>query len=273
MYNTLIGNYMGTDASGMALLGSASCVNITKGAAHNRIEKNIISGSGREGVAISDNETTGNAIVGNYIGTNATGTATLGNKLFGIWIDFGASNNVIQQNLISGNSWAGVAITNWGCDYNVVIGNLIGTDASGTTALGNDGGVLVSLGSRFNRIGGTAAGERNVISGNHGWGNVWLGGRGGEGNFVIGNYIGTDISGIEAISVTPQGAAPQNGINLGGDDARHSFVGGMTEAERNIIAGNAGSGVNIGGSGVEYNFIAGNYIGTDASGRIAVSYE
>jgi len=273
MHNTLIGNYMGTDASGMALLGPASCVSIIKGAAHNRIEKNIISGSGREGVAISDNETTGNAIVGNYIGTNASGTAALSNALFGVWVQFGAYNNVIQQNLISGNSWAGVAITDWGCDYNVVIGNLIGTDASGIAALGNDGGVLVSLGSKFNRIGGTAPGERNVISGNHGWGNIWLGGRGGEGNLVLGNYIGTDISGTEAISVTPQGAAPQNGINLGGDDARHSFVGGMTEVERNIIAGNAGSGVNIGGSGVEYNFIAGNYIGTDASGSIAISNE
>ena len=270
--NRFIGNYVGVDVSGKKGLGGASCVSIIQGASDNQIggltppERNIISGSGREGVCISDVGTTGNKVLGNYIGTNADGDAAIANTLFGIWIQFGASRTLIQQNVISGNNQAGIAITDTHCDYNTMIGNLIGTNASGTAALGNDGGILIALGCRFNRVGGTATGERNIISGNRGWGNISLGGRAGEGNFVIGNFIGTDITGTKAISASQD---QPNGINLG-DDCRHSFIGGATDQERNLIAGNAGSGIRLEGLGVEYNFIIGNYVGTDFSGTVAL---
>ena len=51
------------------------------------------------------------------------------------------------------------------CAYNTIIGNFIGSDATGTKALANGHGVSI-LTSGFNRIGGTRNGERNIISGN-----------------------------------------------------------------------------------------------------------
>ncbi len=279
MNNVLIGNYIGMDATGMAFLPCQSgpcrqgAVEIRQGASRNRIgglgpgERNIISASGREGVSISDYGSMNNMIIGNYIGPDASGTAPLGSAGAGIWIQFGASNNLIQQNVISGNDLAGIFLYSVGCNYNVVVGNLIGTDASGTMAMGNHWyGVLIGGGASFNRIGGTAAGERNVISGNDDW-NISLGGEGkAEGNLVIGNYIGTDVSGTKAVS----GGIRSNGGGVSiSAPAGQTFIGGTTDGEKNVISGNTGDGVRVLFSGPI--FILGNYIGTDALGIGALS--
>src|SRR5437763_10415186 len=74
---------------------------------------------------------------------------------------------------------------------NVVLGNLIGTDATGTLPLANHGdGVRLDSGVSGNVIGGTAVGARNVISGNTLSG-VTVADAGTTGNMVEGNYVGT----------------------------------------------------------------------------------
>lgn len=141
--------------------------------------------------------------------------------------------------------------------YNVIAGNLIGTDASGREARGNLGGVAVqqSVLQGCNLLGGKTAEERNVIAGNAGGLAV-----SGSENFVIGNFIGTNISGTGAIDGT------SGGLNITGT---HNFIGGFSPEERNLISATR-SGLFVGDKGTQSNFVIGNYVGTDVSGRIAL---
>ena len=88
----------------------------------------------------------GNVIAGNYIGTDIYGMHPLGNSEYGVVIWDGPDSNIIggtgpgEGNLISGNP-TGVMIAGNDADHNAVIGNWIGTDATGTQALGNLQGV------------------------------------------------------------------------------------------------------------------------------------
>ena len=58
-----------------------------------------------------------------------------------------------EGNVISGNAWSGIMINHAGTDHNVVAGNLIGTDVTGTAALGNSHGVVIEGGAQSNRVG------------------------------------------------------------------------------------------------------------------------
>jgi parallel beta-helix repeat protein len=107
-------------------------------------------------------------VSGNYIGTNAAGSAALANTSCGVMIGAGAKNNVIggessgERNVISGNGTVGVCIMDSGTDANIVRGNYIGTDAAGTGDLHNgESGVSVSDGAKGNDIG-----PHNVIAHN-----------------------------------------------------------------------------------------------------------
>ncbi len=260
--NVVVGNFIGVDATGVRTLGNRGN-GIQIDASHNRVggkdarERNIISGNGVHGVSLVGNNT-GNAIIGNYIGTDVSGTNSLGNGDHGVAIELGAYNNLVENNVIITTGRNAVLINDWGSSYNVVIGNLIGTDARGTIALG--GGfcsVLIGMGAGFNRIGGTTPEERNIIVGG-----IFFGRQGAIGNLVIGNFIGTDISGTNGISRMGSGVAL-------GDGSRRPFIGGTTEGERNVISGNPGGGIKF-DPAVDYVFIGGNYIGTDASGTVAV---
>ena len=269
--NTVIGNFIGTDATGGAALGNHEHgIVIGYYAAHNRIggttlgERNVISGNGETGIDLMDVGTASNIVVGNYVGTDASGTVDLGNKSVGIAIGLGASGNTVAWNVASGNGECGIQSADWGCDYNTIIGNLVGTDATGTIALGNDwAGVCIGMWAAFNRVGGTAPDERNVIAGN-GWAGVSLYSMGRVGNLVIGNYVGMDAGGTQDLGNVGGGVQLDN-------STRHAFVGGTTEDERNLISGNGGPGVAVQSAGVEHNFIAGNYIGTNAGGTAALS--
>ena len=156
------------------------------------------------------------------------------------------------------NSFQSDAIEVYSND-NVVQGNFIGTDATGTVALPNgasgNGGVSVGDGGN-NTIGGTTPGARNLISGNIGDG-IFVG-------FAIettvqGNFIGTDVSGTVALGNTERGVS----INANVQGSNH-LIGGTTTAARNIISGN-GRGIDINGV---HTTVQGNFIGTDVTGTI-----
>ena len=151
---------------------------IANGASDNLIggetpgERNLISGNGEIGVNFSRNATyagdgaTANRVLGNYIGTDVTGTQALGNGQFGVHIGFGAYDNVVggaeagMRNVISGNAKAGVLIKNPGTTGNHVLGNYIGTDVTGTRAVPNAmDGVAICFAASGNIVGGEAPGE------------------------------------------------------------------------------------------------------------------
>ena len=182
-----------------------------------------------------------NTICGNYIGTDVNGTLDEGNLQAGVQIGFYSDNNTVggtteaARNIISGNNNYGVWISGSNTDANTVIGNYIGTQVNGTTALANGSGVYLSTSTKNNTIGGTSAGARNIISGNTYYG-VKIQHTGTNNNTVWGNYIGTDKNGTADLGNTSVGV-----YIIGG--AQNNTVGGTSAASRNIISGNDHSGV------------------------------
>jgi hypothetical protein len=134
----------------------------------------------------------------------------------------------------------------------VIEGNFIGTNANGTAALPNGGGVVVGSGQN-NTIGGTTPAARNLISGNIGDG-ITLGFP-NTSNFVQNNFIGVDVTGSMALG------NGQRGVTSGGNN----MIGGDTAAAGNVISGN-NRGIELGSGDV----VEGNFIGTDLTGTIAV---
>jgi hypothetical protein len=263
--NTVTGNYIGTDLVGTTGLGNTNGVVIVEGAHNNTIggdtpeERNVISGNADSGVLIGGEGTDNNAVIGNYIGTDASGTVAIPNGEAGIVIANGARFNTIggdeagEGNVISGNAFTGLNIWDAGTDNNRVSGNYIGTDASATVAVPNgEHGVKIENGARFNTIGGDTPGERNVISGNA-FDGVVIGQTGTDNNTVIGNYIGTDASGTVAV---PNG---ENGVTID-FGARFNTIGGATPGKGNVIAHNGGDGVLVDGSATTRNTISHNSI-------------
>src|SRR5262249_48892943 len=150
-----------------------------------------------------------NRVAGNLIGTDVTGTGPLPNPQ-GVVIDAGAHDNRIGSvvvgaaNVISGNTGPGVHLTGNGTTGNLLRGNFIGSDVTGTAALPNDDGVLIDGGAQNNTVGGAAPAARNLISGNQGEGvKIFKTDVGGlkdtRNNLVQGNFIGTDVTGTVAL--------------------------------------------------------------------------
>jgi parallel beta-helix repeat protein len=243
------GNYIGTDLTGISALANNSGVVVA--GSNNTIGGNAISGNANDGVLI-DSGATGNAVQGNYIGTNVGGSAALANSGNGVEVD-GNNNTIGSGNVISGNSLDGVLIGS-GASGAAVQGNFIGTDATGAKAIGNSVGIAAA--NANNTIGGTTSGARNLISGNK-YGVVIDSGVSGVA--VQGNYVGTDITGAKAV-------ANYEGIEVTGSN---NTIGGTASGALNVISGNSyGVVINSGVSGVA---VQGNYIGTDVTGANALA--
>ena len=284
--NVVAGNFIGTNATGTgAIPNGRNGIIIEDGAQYNRIgtdadgvsdvaERNLISGNGYDGINISGLGTEHTVIAGNFIGTDITGTVALGNDASGVYIGANAHNHLVggstpaARNVISGNG-NGVQIGAWQdhpANDNRVQGNYIGTDVTGTMAVPNNVGVVVSNSSTGNFIGTDGDGvndatEGNLISGNNSTG-VSLMHENVEGNKVAGNLIGVDVTGVTALG-NIDGIGGSGGFNTIGTDGD----GVSDELERNIISGNRGHGIFMGGTG---NIFAGNYIGTDVTGTVAI---
>ncbi len=275
------GNFIGTNAGGTAALGNnheGIEVNTTSNTIGGTTPgtRNIISGNAGNGINISNSGTTGNLVEGNYIGTNAAGTAAIANTQDGIDISAAAANNTIggntsgAGNVISGNTNDGVEINGSGTTSNVVAGNYIGTGVTGTLAVANHAGVEIDSDATGSLIGTNGdsendALERNILSGNL-FAGVWITGSGTDDNVVAGNYIGTNAAGTGALANAADGvlisqAASNNWIGV------NSVYGSEDADQRNVISGNTLAGVEITGSGTSGNVLAGDYIGTSVSGN------
>ncbi len=242
----LSGSSAGTAAVGLQVTGGSSVI---RGLAVNRFET---------GIQLDTNG--GNVIEGNYIGTDLTGAIDLGNTLHGVRI-VGSSNTVggtsyEARNVVSGNDNFGVSISPGAVGGNVVHGNFIGTDATGTARIANGFGVRVDNEASSTSptiIGGTAPGSGNVLSGN--LAGISLGGT-LIGIRIQGNLIGTDATGTLDLGNTGEGIF----INFG---SCCNTIGGTTAGAGNVISGNGGSAIR---SQYHTNVIQGNLIGTTADG-------
>ena len=223
--------------------------------------RGLVIGGFQYGITLQTNG--GNTIAGNFIGTDATGTVAFKN-LVGIHLNRDSPNNTIggsnpgDRNLISGNNDSGID-GRGGWSGLVIEGNLIGTDITGTTALGNFQGVnleVLSTDVTSNvTLGGTTAGARNLISGN---GNGVTINGGPVGALIQGNFMGTDVTGTTKLG--NYGVALV--LQLGHDNT----VGGTVAGAGNVLAGSGGVGFDISSS--DNNLIQGNFVGTDVTGTI-----
>jgi hypothetical protein len=282
-WNTITGNYIGINASGTAdpcnatspghLGNTASGVSISLGAGENTIggdtpaERNVLSCNGWSGAEVHGTDSNLNIISGNYIGTNAAGSAALPNFQFGVRIYGGARENTVggdtpgERNIISGNLVSNVHIAGTGTDDNGVGGNYIGTNAAGNAALGGGNGVSIVLGAQGNSIGSpTGEGWRNVISGNSNSG-VSIADSNTNFNVVANNWIGLNAAGDAAL---PNGA---HGVTI---YSSSNSIGQSTALGRNVISGNTQAGVYLSGSSALSNLVIGNYIGTNPAGSAAI---
>ncbi|MBI4747502.1 MAG: DUF11 domain-containing protein [Acidobacteria bacterium] len=267
--NLVIGNFIGTDVNGTTALGNSFSGVRINGCSNNTVggttagTGNLLSGNAGDGVAILGAAATGNQVIGNFIGTDINGTADLGNLLNGVEI-IGSSGNTVggttvsARNIISGNTQDGVSINTAPAANNLVIGNFIGTNVTGTSALGNSfSGVRIN-GCSNNRVGGTTAGERNILSANTGDGVAILGAA--TGNQIVGNSIGTTVNGTGDLGNLLAGIELLTGSS-------------STEVRGNVISCNHRQGgtitalnANIYITGSNSNTIAGNIIGLQANG-------
>jgi CSLREA domain-containing protein len=277
------GSYVGTDITGTTTTGYGNTqgivIDATAGNVGNIIggsmpaNRNVIAGSGataRAGITIHSSD---NMVQGNYIGTNAEGTAGLPGQYYGIEVRQGHRNLIggsaaVESNVISGNQVVGVLL-GWHIASSVttgdtrVRGNLIGLNASGTAMIATQTGILVQRSSN-DVIGGAGPGEGNTIAaGSHGIAtpsSVSV-----SGTTIHGNRIGTDPSGT---TVMPTNA----GISL--TDSATSFViggttgttpGGPCTGACNLVVANFG--VLLRGVGTT---VQGNFVGVDRTGTTAL---
>ncbi len=277
--NEVIGNKIGTNADGTAAIPNVlGGVEISGGGGHNLIGSTEISGrniiSGNTAVGVGIKGCSHNQILGNYIGTTANGESPLANQSQGVAIGPGTTEsstyNEIRNNVISGNASAGVYIYGSGAslmaNHNRVLGNIIGLDKNGASDLGNAGhGVVIGDYSEYNIIGSKESSGRNIISKN-GDGGIELAHSNCRYNQVLGNFIGTDISGTLDRGNTTTGVRMYIG-------ASYNLIGSTESDGKNIISGNDSFGLSIQGTAgniCEHNQVFGNYIGTTSNGAGAL---
>ena len=249
--NVVTGCFLGTDATGSSAIPNEFGVVVsgeyllppatpplgTRIGGTTPGERNVISGNASVGISIFVTGG-GNAVVGNYIGTNADGGVAVGNGTgLGVTVSGGTrigGTGPGSQNVISGNL-AGIIV--FASNDDVIEGNRIGTDATGLLPLPNAAGIQLVLASGT-VVGGSAPGAGNVISANS------LNG------VRLFNCLGVLIAG-NLIGTAGDGAAPlgngQNGVRFIAGPSTGNSVGGSSPGEGNVIAFNGAAGVANGG--------------------------
>jgi parallel beta-helix repeat protein len=231
-----------------------------------------------------------------YIGLDLTGAA-FGNHGAGVYLSAASSGNFIGlnssgasgvvSNVISGNTGNGITLS--GSSRNTVVANHIGTNAAGTSGIGNGGdGISITGRSSGNQIGGTAfvdtaTGQANDPTGDKGkvpgvfivppLGNL-ISGNAHDGvlisahsrrNMLNGNFVGTTANGDAAIGNAG------DGIRIKGSDDNSltgcKFVNNPF-VYYNVLSGNGGNGLHITSS--NDTVVQGNFLGAGADNTTIV---
>jgi len=248
--DVVTGNFLGVDTDGATVVSDGTPVQVGNGSLFangttiggtSPSARNVIVSNGGFALILNDGDAT--AVQGNYLGTNAAGTAAIGSLATGIDVEEGTgvtiggsasgADNVINATG-NGVSIGGVCFN---CAVNTAVqGNLIGMDATGTVAfyaLFNG----VQIGQSINTtIGGSTLGAANIINARAT--GIPIGGS-PTGVIIQGNKIGTDITGTMPLGNGNCGIS----ISL----TSNGTIGGVNPGEGNIIAFNALNGVSIAG--------------------------
>jgi parallel beta-helix repeat protein len=235
-------NFVGISPTGMGLGGSDG---IELRSDFNTVRENVVSGNGGHGISVVS-DASNNLIKNNLIGTSLDGGSALGNGLVGVRLSGSGGHNIVRENVISANGAEGI-YSNFSGDHNLILFNYVGTDESGTVALGNTG-----TGIRFTT--GFVTVQGNLVSGNGGFGIRAEGATGAH--TIVGNQVGTDVNG--AVSMPNF----DSGIRVTAPDVLIA---------QNVVSGNGGAPG--GGHGIEVETVnatgievADNRIGVTAGG-------
>jgi parallel beta-helix repeat protein len=254
--NTLYNNYIGVDRTGTFALPNYDGLSLEAVTQHNIIGgsdpsmRNIISGNWAYGLPLIGLHTRHNIIKGNYIGTNAAGTAAIPNT-YGILFDDGSRYNIVggynagEGNVLSGNTAYGLFIYNLGTTENYIYGNYIGTNPNGTFAIPNGSGIVIDGVATRHII------DKNIISGNTQQGIV-IHISGSNEHIITRNIIGADMTGN-----APLGNG-SDGIRIA-EGGQYNIIG-IAPDSGNIIAHNGGNGVLVMTAADFCNRISGNSI-------------
>ena len=247
----------------------------------------------RTSISLFGSSASANNIVGNFVGTDAAGNFAASTKGYpgdGIELRAGAHHNgiggpsstgdtcsggtVADRNVVSGNYYRGVALFGEGTEHNCIVNNIVGLGPAGDKALPNyTHGIDVNKGASRNQIGGTGEGERNVVSGNKTNGVEVSHQPNTVGNKVVGNLIGTDLTGKTGPAYAINGKA---GVHVEDESAdtevRENVIGKSTyagvlieqHATGTVVQGNR-IGISLDGSSIPGNS-SGVVIVTGASG-------
>ena len=270
--NTVDGNFIGTDPTGMTIVGASTWLLYLSSTSNNLIggttpaARNIVTGSeGGAGNNLLIEVASDNTVQGNYVGINAAGLAAVPTQMIDDVVisstsgttfggtDPGAANVVYGPRVAIKFGQANATPTT----NNVVEGNLIGTNASGTVGQGGLYGIAgYDTGdASSNTIGGAAAGAGNLISG--ATVGIYIA---ANGNWIIeGNRIGTDITGLSPVPNASDGIQIATSVATG-------QIGGLGPGEGNTIAFNRDAGVVVLPGAVDWP-IRGNSIFSNAGRR------
>ena len=244
-------------------IGIASNSNVIRGNTISGVYNAITMGDNVDNpAAITGTVYKNNSFDHNFIGTNPTGTASIGNDSDGIFFGAGCQQNLIGPgNVLSGMASAGIELLHSTVTDNRIFGNMIGLNAAGTGLIPNgELGILIANGAANNWVGGPYGGiyAGNVISGN-GHGAVAIGTTefpgvdGSNNNHVEGNFIGTDGADTKALGLQVSGVSVQN-------KSKGTII------RRNVIVGQLNHGVVF--SDASNNAIYGNWIGVTDKGAV-----
>ena len=235
---TVTGNEIGVNAAGSAALPNGTGVAISYGTdgrtfigGATAAARNVIA-SNRNGQIITAGAPV--TIEGNYIGTNAAGTSALSSTVVANGIEVGSGDVLIKNNLISGNTGDGILLS----EAATVKGNLIGTNAAGTSAVANVGAGITIVGTN-SVIGGAAVADRNTIRFNSGSG---IAIQGGGGNTIENNAI--QDNGADGVEITEGGSA--------------------NRITNNVFSGNGNLGIDLAPNGATANDAGDNDSGANA---------
>jgi len=283
------GNYIGISSDGVTLIAGNTQqngirVNTNAGTGTlvggtNAGEGNLISGNGSGAMPFACGvfilgANGGTKVYGNICGTQKDGSTAVASTIqySGVYINSSPSNIIggttaAYRNILSGNSYSGLSFSGPGATNNIIKGNYMGPASDGVSYVTNNPqlvGLVFSFGALSNTIGGTNAGDGNLMSGN---GTATTGGKGislevggGASNIVQGNIIGPQKSGSAIIVPNYQ----NYGIHFALGNNNNIF-GGNQAGARNIISANNNVGffmrANCFGTQIK-----GNYIGVSSDG-------